>query len=86
MAPRMGMPPEMPQFPGKTNPKFPGMMQPIRDPELVGPLPMMPPLTPMPIVEETLGRFCAIIRKRIYERPIKRGFLEEMKFVMIHFI
>ena len=46
-APRMGMPPEMPQFPGK-QPKFPGMMQPIRDPEPVGPLPMMPPLTPMP--------------------------------------
>ena len=45
-APRMGMPPEMPQFPGR-QPKFPGMMQPIRDPEPVGPLPMMPPLTPI---------------------------------------
>jgi len=42
-APGMGMPPEMPQFPGR-QPKFPGMMQPIRQPEPVGPLPMMPPV------------------------------------------
>jgi len=47
-APRMEMPPEMPQFPGR-QPKFPGMMQPIRQPEPVGPLPgMPPPFTPPP--------------------------------------
>jgi len=46
-APIMEMPPEMPQFPGR-QPKFPGMMEPIRDPEPVGPPPGMPPLIPMP--------------------------------------
>ena len=71
-APRMGMPPEMPQFPGR-QPKFPGMMQPIRDPEPVGPLPMMPPLTPMPIVEETLEDFVPL-SERGFMRPIKEDF------------
>lgn len=42
-APIMKMPPEIPQFPGR-QPKFPGMMEPIRQPEPVGPLPMMPPV------------------------------------------
>ena len=70
-APRMGMPPEMPQFPGR-QPKFPGMES-IRDPEPVGPPPGMPPLTPMPIVEETLEDFVPL-SERGFMGPIKEDF------------
>ena len=67
-APRMGMPPEMPQFPGR-QPKFPGMMQPIRQPEPVGPLPMMPPVDNQTRTTEQLIRVPLSESELIGETP-----------------